>query len=213
MNEVLESKQKTGLRERQRAARRTSILLAAGQLFGEKGFDGTSLEDVAAISSVSVPTIYSFFSSKQDLLLGLVEEDRHMSTPLLAELLEDLPHTAEQAFFEIGKIMFLQGYDVRHKIVWREILAISFRMTGPTQGRYLELQRVNSRFIGSAIDVFRERQILRSDISRDSTLRLVQGTIRRVFQLYILDEDMEVDQMLDLLMLDLTTLVGGLKSR
>lgn len=65
-----------GLRERQRLIRRENILAAASDLFAAHSFNEVSLEAVAARATVSVPTIYSFFKSKHDLLLGLLEEDK-----------------------------------------------------------------------------------------------------------------------------------------
>jgi AcrR family transcriptional regulator len=210
MDEELVKKTQPGLRERQRAARRQGILFAAGDLFATSGFEATSLEDVAARAEVSVPTIYSFFKSKQDLLLGLVEEDRQLSEPKLTALIADLPERPIDAFVEIGRAMFLQGYDVHQKAVWREIIAVSFKVAGDQKSRFRELQLVNARYIGAAIDKLCDAGRLRADLDRDSALRLIQGTIRRVFQTYVLSEDMSVDDMMELLLQDLRTLTLGL---
>src|SRR5690606_33008857 len=101
-----------GLRERQRLARRQAILFAAGDLFASGSFDATSLEDVAASAGLSVPTIYTFFKSKQELLLGLLEEDRILLEPKLAAIVAQLPGDAVEAFFAIGRAIITDGYDV-----------------------------------------------------------------------------------------------------
>ena len=211
MNESLVKKRQPGLRERQRAARRQGILFAAGDLFATSGFEATSLEDVAARAEVSVPTIYSFFKSKQELLLGLVEEDRHLSGPKLAALIERLPTQPIDAFVEIGRAMLLEGYDVGQKAVWREIMAASFKVAVDQRNKFQELQVVNANYIKSAIDKLCDAGRLRADLDRDSALRLIQGIIRRVFQSYVLSEEMSVDDMMESLVQDLRTLIVGLK--
>jgi AcrR family transcriptional regulator len=50
------------------SARRNELARQAARLFAEKGFHGTSMEDVAAAIGVQKPSLYEYVSSKQDLL-------------------------------------------------------------------------------------------------------------------------------------------------
>jgi len=54
--------------------RRAAILAAAAELFRERGFRATSLDDIGAAAGVSGPAIYRYFSSKHDLLAVMIEE-------------------------------------------------------------------------------------------------------------------------------------------
>jgi AcrR family transcriptional regulator len=54
------------------AERRETILAAGASLFGARGYDGTSLDDVAAAAGVTKPILYRHFASKQDLYLALL---------------------------------------------------------------------------------------------------------------------------------------------
>jgi AcrR family transcriptional regulator len=56
--------------------RREVIVEAAGRLFGERGFDATRLDDVAAASGVTKPILYRHFDSKKTLYLALLERHR-----------------------------------------------------------------------------------------------------------------------------------------
>jgi AcrR family transcriptional regulator len=56
------------------ARRRDAIVAAAAQLFRERGFRATSLDDIGAVAGVSGPAIYRYFKSKHDLLATLIEE-------------------------------------------------------------------------------------------------------------------------------------------
>src|SRR5918993_1810834 len=55
--------------------RRKLIVDAAGRLFGERGYDGTRLVDVAAAAGVTKPVLYRHFTDKTALYLALL--DRH----------------------------------------------------------------------------------------------------------------------------------------
>jgi AcrR family transcriptional regulator len=61
-----------GLREKQKARRRELIEKAAGALFVEKGFDDTTIEEIAERAVVSPATVYNYYGSKGELLLALV---------------------------------------------------------------------------------------------------------------------------------------------
>lgn len=52
---------------------RAEILAVASEQFRSKGYDGTTLADVATALSVTKPVLYYHFSSKEDILLGCVE--------------------------------------------------------------------------------------------------------------------------------------------
>jgi AcrR family transcriptional regulator len=56
--------------------RRVLIVEAAGRLFGERGYEATRLDDVAAAAGVTKPILYRHFDSKDELYLTLLERHR-----------------------------------------------------------------------------------------------------------------------------------------
>ena len=52
--------------------KRKALLLAATELFLDKGYDGTSMDDIAAKAAVSKPTVYKYFSDKERLYAEIV---------------------------------------------------------------------------------------------------------------------------------------------
>ena len=56
--------------------RRHLIVEAAGRLFGEHGYDGTRLDDIAAAAGVTKPVLYRHFDDKTALYLALLERHR-----------------------------------------------------------------------------------------------------------------------------------------
>jgi AcrR family transcriptional regulator len=73
----------------------TELLDQATQLFAQKGYDATSLQDIADAMGVSRPALYHYVRSKEALLEMLVEQVSQGLADVLAELAgrEDLTPT------------------------------------------------------------------------------------------------------------------------
>lgn len=62
----------TTARGRAKASRREALLDAAARLFAERGYSGTSIEDLGAAAGVSGPALYKHFSGKQAMLAAIL---------------------------------------------------------------------------------------------------------------------------------------------
>jgi AcrR family transcriptional regulator len=61
------------LREQQAGQTRAAVIAAATRLFGEKGWAGTGMRDVAGAAGVAIETVYAGFRSKSELLTACID--------------------------------------------------------------------------------------------------------------------------------------------
>ncbi len=72
-------------RELQRKLKREAVLATAAQLFNERGFHATSLDDIAARLNVSKPTLYYYVKNKDEILIECVRNGLQMMTEGIEE--------------------------------------------------------------------------------------------------------------------------------
>jgi AcrR family transcriptional regulator len=86
---------------------REDILDAAAQVFRQKGFHGASMQDIAAVVNLQKASLYHHVSSKQEILLALLERALGMLTEQIAGIAaQELP--ADQKLRQMMKI-YLQS--------------------------------------------------------------------------------------------------------
>lgn len=84
--------------ERRKDARPQELLAAALELFVERGFAATRLDDVAKVAGVSKGTLYLYFCSKEELFKAVVRESM---LPMLGEaegMIEQFSGSSEELF-------------------------------------------------------------------------------------------------------------------
>lgn len=88
------------IREQLIQARRNQILDAAAKVFAEKGFHHTTTKEIAKAAGVSEGTIYNYFDSKADLLIGIMTRLAGLET-LDEELMEALQGDVHDFFIAV----------------------------------------------------------------------------------------------------------------
>ncbi|WP_433061973.1 TetR family transcriptional regulator [Dactylosporangium sp. CS-033363] len=73
-----------GLREQTRAAVRAAIAERALELFDARGFDATSVDDVAAAAGISGRSFHRYFPAKEDAVIGDSAAAGHLVAETLA---------------------------------------------------------------------------------------------------------------------------------
>ena len=102
--------------------RRALIVKAAGRLFGDRGYAGTRLDDIAAAADVTKPILYRHFESKRALYLALLARHRDDLASFAGAIPAEGP--AEARLRAVLDLWF--AYVEAHSYAWKML----FRDTG-----------------------------------------------------------------------------------
>jgi AcrR family transcriptional regulator len=80
--------------------RRAEILVAAGEVFAQRGYHQSSIDDIARAAGISKALIYEHFASKQDLYASLLEQH---AGELFARLAAAVPQADEGGAARLAK--------------------------------------------------------------------------------------------------------------
>lgn len=79
------SKRKRGTERLTASARRTQLLEIAKGVFAKRGYEATSMEEIAARAKVSKPIVYEHFGGKEGLYAVLVDREMDLVVTRIAE--------------------------------------------------------------------------------------------------------------------------------
>lgn len=88
------------------AERRDQLIGVARVCFAEKGFDGTSIEEIAARAEVSKPVIYEHFGGKEGLYAVVVDREVNTLLHALRDALTDRT-VGSRRLLELGTMALL----------------------------------------------------------------------------------------------------------
>ena len=92
-------------RQREKELRRKGILSAATKVFKKRGYQDTAMDDIALEAGITKPTIYQYFSSKEELFYSSLK-------PTFESLKEELSVLERK----LKKKQFLDGREYIHSV-------------------------------------------------------------------------------------------------
>ncbi len=156
VHEILDSGE--GKRERTKAANRQAILAAARRVFGELGYDATTVRDIIRGTDLASGTFYNYFKSKEEVFEALQDDSALRFRPLLreqcerAESFEDFVRGTLHAYFHFlsnekagGRIMQRPQAQFTHWVDTPEMKAIFLEVR-------LQIERAVGRGLAPNID-------------------------------------------------------------
>jgi len=115
------------LRVRKKARQRAELLQAAADLFRQNGYEPTRMDDVANRAGVSTPTVYNYFSTKQQILIEILRQGWRDTVAALDALLANPPDDPVEALALLIRTEMGEVRSAEDKQLWREIMAATVR--------------------------------------------------------------------------------------
>lgn len=188
-----------GLRERKKRRTHDALLRAALELFTTKGYEATTVDEIAEAVDVSQRTFFRYFAGKEEAALAVQD----IAQEYFAEAVRDRP--PHEAPLEAMRNAVLEGWDditrIVEQVVPVELYLRSYRMVESTPA-LLAAHLRRSDETGEAIArIIAEREGV--DVDTDPrprvTVALFSGVIRVTERLWVLGEDLSMDAMRDLM--------------
>jgi AcrR family transcriptional regulator len=147
-----------GLRERKKQRTRELIVEAALELFAERGYDATTVAEIASAADVSERTVYTYFPTKEDIVFS----DHAVFRDRLADALAMRAGTSALDTLRNFVVENLSAIDESSRVRW-EIVSHDEHLLSHQRARQVELGDVIaaavadelSRELGSDADDFR----------------------------------------------------------
>ena len=173
--------------ERRRHLTREHLLAAAAKVFGDRGFHGASLDEVAAEAGFSKGAVYSNFRNKEDLFLALLawRYDQEMEA-LRETLLAQGP--SESRLSDFVDLVKREGIAAGSDwgVLYEEFHLYALRNPA-ARAKLAELDRLNIEEVARVIEGERERLDFHPVESAADAARVVIALMRGVAMMISLD--------------------------
>jgi AcrR family transcriptional regulator len=183
-------------RDEARALFRNAILDAAENVFGERGFHGARLQDIAARARIAVGTVYNHFEDKDAVLVALLEDRADELLSTLRPAKEDRGSFAVRLRARLARMLaYVQAHRAFFAIANEHGLFSGGSAPGARLGSSKRLRRVE-RF-RAAFRAIVEEGISAGDLEplrADTLVRFLGGTIRAFFLSTLDDRKADTDE-------------------
>lgn len=130
--------------EREKLVRESGIISAAERLFFQKGYENTSVDEIAAASEFTKRTVYKYFVNKEDLFYAVILKGIQLLLSYLNDGLETCATGYEK--FQKTKASFYR-FSKENSELFRLMNYSQFiPVNGESGPHFREVARLNSRF-------------------------------------------------------------------
>ena len=166
----------TGIREQKKSQTRKAIIDAAVHLFAEKGYEQTSMEELAREAGIGKATIYGYFSAKNEIFLAYCEEEVDYAFSILEKKQDENAPLAEQLVaLMIGQLTYVTVNREFGRIFSRETLF-------PGEQSALVSRELDMKYLTRLMEVLGKGQG-REELSKECDLILLMGHLHALYLL------------------------------
>lgn len=169
-----------------------SLLTAAVAVFTDRGYDGTTMDDLAVALGISKSSIYHHVSGKKELLSRALDR-------ALDSLETVLRAAADDGLTPISRLSAAVRASVRVLVAELPFVTLLLRVRGNTdveRSALLRRRKIDAEFAGMVAAAQQAAEI-RTDVDPQLVARLVFGTVNSVIEWYRPRRGIRTDQLVD----------------
>ena len=168
----------TSVREKKKRETRQAIMQAAITLFAEKGFEKTSIEELAKTAGIGKGTIYGYFQTKNDILHAFCEDE-------LESLHQELTSNADQEIPLLQQMVAIYMSEFHKIIENREFARLFLRQTTFPRNVDLERHLVHEDNYFKLLFPLLEKAQERGELRRDVELLYITGHFHGLYLMLV----------------------------
>jgi AcrR family transcriptional regulator len=178
-----------GLREEKKLDRRQRIAEAARSLFEKKGFEAATMEMIAEKAGLGVGTLYNYYPSKADLLLGIIAGRADSYERDLKKVAERPPERLVDA---VGLCVesYLASFSFYTKRIWHDFAVTAlarglplFDMIGAVDTQFLSI-------LTQLVEKYRTGGVRAGRSSAEAAVHTLYSVLLHNIMVYLSKEDM-----------------------
>ena len=180
--------------QRRRELTRDHLLKAAAQVFTERGFHGSNLDEVAAVAGFTKGAVYSNFRNKEDLFLAVLGWIYEQEMAALRDTLRSSQTPSESRLSDFADLVRRQGVaaGADWSVLYEEFHLYALRNPSARE-KLAELDRQDIEEVARVIENERKRHGFRPLESATDAARIVIALMRGVGMMRSLDPELADD--------------------
>ncbi len=184
----------TGLRETKQKDRHARITQAALELFDQQGFAATTMDMIAEKARLGVGTLYNYYSSKADLLLGIITERAVPFEESLRMLAERKPGNLF-VDLEVCLDSYLESFSFFSKRIWHDFIVTALSRNLPLFKMIEEVDAKLLALLAIIIGKYQKLEPRGKYPTPEAMVRNVYSVLLHNFMLYISTEAMSAKEL------------------
>lgn len=161
--------------------RRAEVLDAAARVFNEKGYDATSIQDIADEIGILKGSLYYYISSKEDALFEVLQEVHEAALAAVVEAVEFDGNALQRirAFVET-----LARFNADNSIRMGVLLHDFRSLSEPRRGAIVRERDQYDQILRKLINKGKREGVICKDIDPKLTALAIMGMINSIYQWY-----------------------------
>ncbi len=182
----------SGLRKRKKSEVRRQILEVAGEMFRTRGYERTTINQIARKADIGTGTLYNYFSSKDELFLHLFFCPPDDLETRLSAIKKDTGLGVADAVIEVCNA-YLDAASLEELEAYRELCREVFAVCMKDLDKHKEFIEMDFRFIeqlSSLLEFFKKKGLLAESFNPVDGAEIIYGIFMAQMMIFLVNSNM-----------------------